>query len=134
MEQTLQDYLGIEWPARSRKPRREGLTMVMDTGWPTAFCEGMLAQYGEYLDLVKLWDPHLRAPEQEIRRKIEVYGQIAQVYSEEVGDVDRAIDAYRNIVDLDQTNVPALDALSKLYEKQGDAAQAIDAWIIRSAA
>ena len=33
----------------------------------------MLAQYGEYLDVVKLWDPHLRAPEKEIRKKIEVY-------------------------------------------------------------
>jgi phosphosulfolactate synthase len=73
MDQTLQEYLGIQWPARSRKPRRDGVTMVMDTGWPTTFCESMLAQYGEYLDLVKLWDPHLRAPEKEIRRKIEAY-------------------------------------------------------------
>jgi phosphosulfolactate synthase len=73
MDQTLQEYLGIQWPARSRKPRRDGITMVMDTGWPTTFCESMLAQYGEYLDLVKLWDPHLRAPEKEIRRKIEVF-------------------------------------------------------------
>jgi tetratricopeptide (TPR) repeat protein len=48
------------------------------------------------------------------------------VYAEEVGDADRAIDAYRNIVDLDDNNVPALEALAKLYEKQGDAAQAID--------
>jgi phosphosulfolactate synthase len=73
MDQTLQEYLGINWPARSKKPRKDGITMVMDTGWPTSFCESMLAQYGEYLDVVKLWDPHLRAPEKEIRRKIEVY-------------------------------------------------------------
>ena len=73
MDPTLQEYLGIQWPARSEKPRRDGITMVMDTGWPTTFCESMLAQYGEYLDLVKLWDPHLRAPEKEIRKKIEVY-------------------------------------------------------------
>ena len=77
MEQTLQEFLGIQWPARSKKPRlhgphaqsphARGITMVMDTGWPTSFCESMLAQYGEYLDVVKLWDPHLRAPEKEIR-------------------------------------------------------------------
>ena len=73
MDQTLQEFLGINWPARSKKPRAEGITMVMDTGWPTTFCESMLAQYGEYLDVVKLWDPHLRAPEKEIRKKIEVY-------------------------------------------------------------
>src|SRR6185295_9470862 len=40
---------------------------------------------------------------------------------------DKAIDAHQNIVDLDEANIPALEALSKLYEKQGDAARAIDA-------
>jgi phosphosulfolactate synthase len=30
-------------------------------------------QYGDYLDVVKIWDPHLRAPEAEVRRKIEAY-------------------------------------------------------------
>jgi len=73
METTLQQYLGIAWHERSAKPRDRGLTMVMDNGWPVPFVDGMLAQYGEYLDVVKLWDPHLRAPEREIRRKIDVY-------------------------------------------------------------
>jgi|GEM_PF-4737840 len=43
MDQTLQEFLGINCPARSKKPRREGITVVMDTGWPTTFCESMLA-------------------------------------------------------------------------------------------
>ncbi|HWP10151.1 MAG TPA: tetratricopeptide repeat protein [Polyangiaceae bacterium] len=80
----------------------------------------------QWLDLINAYERHV-AEASSNATKIEVYGQIAQVYSDEVGDVDRAIDAYRNIVDLDETNVAALDALSKLYEKQGDAAQAIDA-------
>ena len=53
--------------------------------------------------------------------------QIAQVFSDEVGDVERSIDAYRNIVDLDGGHVAAWEALAKLYEKQGDAHQSIDA-------
>lgn len=73
MERTLQEYLGIAWPERSRKPRAKGLTMVMDNGWPVSFVEGMMDQYGEYLDVVKIWDPHLRAPEREVRRKIDAY-------------------------------------------------------------
>lgn len=73
MEQTLQDYLGIRWPERTRKPRKQGITMVMDTGWPVSFVDSMLDQYGAYLDVAKIWDPHLRAPEKEVRRKIEVY-------------------------------------------------------------
>jgi hypothetical protein len=38
--------------------------------------------------------------------------------------LDRAIDAYLNIIDIDPTNVAALEALSKLYEKRDDAARA----------
>lgn len=73
MERTFQDYLGITWPTRSSKPRRSGLTMVMDTGWPVAFVDSMLDQFGAHLDVAKIWDPHLRAPEREVRRKIESY-------------------------------------------------------------
>lgn len=80
----------------------------------------------QWLDLINTYERHI-AETATSATKVELYFQIAQVYAEEVGDVDRAIDAYRNIVDLDDLNVPALDALSRLYEKQGDAAQAIDA-------
>jgi len=80
----------------------------------------------QWLDLINAYERHISEAASSAT-KVEVYGAIAQVFAEEVGDVDRAIDAYRNIVDLDETNVAALDALSKLYEKQGDAAQAIDA-------
>ncbi len=60
------------------------------------------------------------------KTKVDLYGAIAQVYADEVEDADRAIDAYKNIVDLDEQNVPALEALAKLYDKLDDAAQSID--------
>lgn len=73
MSQTFQEYLGIQWPARSTKPRTSGLTMVMDIGWPVSFVDSMMQQFGDALDVVKIWDPHLRAPETEIRKKVAVY-------------------------------------------------------------
>ncbi|MGE3861244.1 MAG: phosphosulfolactate synthase [Burkholderiaceae bacterium] len=73
MEPTFRDYLGIDWPDRSAKPRKSGITMVMDTGLPLAYVDSMLDQFGEYLDIAKIWDPHVRAPEREIRRKVESY-------------------------------------------------------------
>ncbi|HYP86931.1 MAG TPA: hypothetical protein VEQ59_02235, partial [Polyangiaceae bacterium] len=79
----------------------------------------------QWLDLINAYERHI-SEAAGTATKVELYGAIAQVYGEEVGDVDRSIDAYRNIVDIDDTNVPALEALSKLYEKQGDAAQAIE--------
>jgi len=79
----------------------------------------------QWLDLVNTYDRHVAAT-LERKTKVEIYGAIAQVYAEEVEDNERAIDAYKNIVDLDENNVPALEALAKLYDKLGDATQSID--------
>ncbi len=80
----------------------------------------------QWLDLINTYERHINEVA-EYETKVQLYGQIALVYSEEVGDVDRAIDAYQRIVDLDEANIPALEALSRLYEKQGDASRSIDA-------
>jgi golgin subfamily B member 1 len=80
----------------------------------------------QWLDLVNTYERHV-AELVGTQEKIEIYLQIAQVFADEVGDVERAIDAYCNIVDLDDAHVPALEQLAKLYEKQGDASRSIDA-------
>ncbi len=79
----------------------------------------------QWLDLINTYDRHIAAT-LERKTKVELYGAIAQVYSDEIEDAERAIDAYRNIVDLDDSNIAALEALAKLYDKQGDAAQSIE--------
>jgi tetratricopeptide (TPR) repeat protein len=79
----------------------------------------------QWPDLIATYDRHIAAT-LDRKTKIELLGAIAQVYADETEDVDRAIDAYKNIVDLDDQNVPALEALAKLYDKGGDAAQSID--------
>ncbi|MDP9001526.1 MAG: tetratricopeptide repeat protein, partial [Myxococcota bacterium] len=78
----------------------------------------------QWLDLVSAYDRHIGAT-LDRKTKVELFGAIAQVYADEVEDVEHAIDAYKNIVDLDDQNVPALEALAKLHEKLGDAAQSI---------
>jgi tetratricopeptide (TPR) repeat protein len=79
----------------------------------------------QWLDLVNTYDRHIAAT-LDRKTKVDLYGAIAQVYADEVEDSERAIDAYKNIVDLDEQNVPALEALAKLYDKMGDAQQAIE--------
>jgi len=79
----------------------------------------------QWLDLVNTYERHI-AVTLDRNLKIELYGYIAQVFATEVDDVDRAIDAYQNIVDLDDANVGALEQLAKLYEKKGSASDAID--------
>ncbi len=79
----------------------------------------------QWLDLINTFERHI-SEAADHQTKIDLYSQMAEVYATEVGDTDRAIDAYQNIVDLDDTNILALDALSRLYEKQGDTARSID--------
>jgi len=79
----------------------------------------------QWLELVSTYDRHINATHDR-HKKIELWGLTAKVYADEVQDLDRAIDCYLNIIDLEDTNIPALDALAKLYEKQDDAAKAID--------
>lgn len=79
----------------------------------------------QWEDLIGVYERHISAT-LDRKTKVDLYGAIAQVYADEIEDTDRAIDAYRNIVDLDDTNLPALEALSKLYDKAGDASQSID--------
>lgn len=61
--------------------------------------------------------------------KVDLYEQIARVHSDELEDLDRAIDAYQSIVDLDDARLPALEALARLHEKQGDTARSIDVMV-----
>lgn len=79
----------------------------------------------QWHDLIGAYDRHINAT-LDRQKKIELYGATAKVYAEELSDTERAIDAYLNIVDLDDTNIPALEALAKLYEKQGEAGKSID--------
>lgn len=80
----------------------------------------------QWHDLINTYERHIQEAADR-STKLELYGHIAQVYRDEIGDIDRAIDALQNIVDADDTNVAALDALAKLHEKQGDTARAIEA-------
>lgn len=79
----------------------------------------------QWHELISAYERHVSAT-LERKTKVELYGAMAQVFADEIEDNDRAIDAYRNIIDLDDTNVPALEALAKLFERVGDAAQSID--------
>jgi tetratricopeptide (TPR) repeat protein len=79
----------------------------------------------QWLDLINAYERHINATVDR-NKKIELWFHTAKVYADEVTDLDRAIDAYLNIVDLDESNIPAMESLAKLYEKQDNPAKAID--------
>ncbi|MCB9555099.1 MAG: tetratricopeptide repeat protein [Deltaproteobacteria bacterium] len=50
--------------------------------------------------------------------KKKIYLRIAYLYEEELGDAERAIDAYQTILDLGDDDAEALRALTSIYERQ----------------
>src|SRR6478736_8468301 len=69
----LNDFLGIELHQRSQKPRKQGITMVIDTGYNNAMVEHVLRLYGHLIDIVKLTELHLTAPMDVIKQKVDLY-------------------------------------------------------------
>src|SRR4029079_2667887 len=53
--------------------------------------------------------------EQAIRLKL----QVGELWEDRLGDNDRAVDAYKEVLSVDPRNLPALTALDALYEKAG---------------
>jgi tetratricopeptide (TPR) repeat protein len=86
-------------------------------------CYGKLRRFH---DQVAAYDRHIAAANQDDVR-VEIYAAMGKAYADELDDAEHAIDAYRNIIDLDPNYVPALEALSRLYEKQGDTSASLDA-------
>ena len=73
MRRSLDTALGIDYARRTTaKPRKWGLTMVMDRGWGNGFVEGMLEGFGTALDVVKLWYPCLASPVEVVRQKVQL--------------------------------------------------------------
>ncbi len=79
----------------------------------------------QWMDLVNTFRRHLDESSDR-ETKLQLFANIGAVYRDEIGDLDQAVDAYQEVVDADETNIAALDALSKLFEKQGEAARAIE--------
>lgn len=75
--------------------------------------------------LIDTYERHVAATPDRTEKQ-ELYAAIGDVFAVEMNDVDRAIDAYLNILSINADNTRALEALSKLYERRGDDGQAYD--------
>ncbi len=85
----------------------------------------MYRQLQRWDDLVNTYERHVSATPDR-REKIELFQHIGSVFATDKNDPDRAIDAYLNVIGLDEGHVPALDALARLYDKRGDHGASLD--------
>ncbi|GAB4395313.1 MAG: phosphosulfolactate synthase [Microscillaceae bacterium] len=70
----MQNYFLKNLPERTQKPRKEGLTMVMDKGLSVREAEDFLSIAGDYIDVIKLgWATSYVSAQ--LSEKLEVYRQ-----------------------------------------------------------
>jgi golgin subfamily B member 1 len=96
------------------------------------------SQEGAYVSLarsyrrLKKWPELISALERHLDEtpdratKIDLYLTMGAVYRDELQDLNRAIDSFQAVVDAEASHLPALEALSKLYERQGDGHRAVE--------
>ncbi|MCG8553869.1 MAG: tetratricopeptide repeat protein [Proteobacteria bacterium] len=127
----LLERMATMWADEFRKPDRaaERLEQIVDIDpmhLPTLEALSKLNRSLQRWDrLVETYERHIAATPDR-GKKIELYCSIGDVYSKELKDTDRAIDAYLNILALDDRNSEALDSLATFYDRQGEPAQALD--------
>ena len=77
-------------------------------------------------DVLNTYERHVSATPDRAE-KVSIYKALGSTYANELKDPARAIDTYLNVTNLDENDVEALDALSRLYEKTDNHASSIDA-------
>jgi len=87
--------------------------------------ERIYRQAGRWHDLIATLERHVDAVHDRTER-VDLYAQIGKVFSSELDDVDRAIDAYKEILDIDPEHEEAMDSLSKLQTLAEDWSSAHD--------
>ncbi|HEY5946714.1 MAG TPA: tetratricopeptide repeat protein [Kofleriaceae bacterium] len=80
---------------------------------------------GKYEALVETYRNHIMATN-DVATRVELYVSMGQIYEEELKEVDRAIEAYNDVLSFDGDDQRALDALGRLYEKIQEWDRAID--------
>lgn len=128
---SLYERMAAAWEEQFRKPERawealEKILLINDRHEPTLqTLERLYRQERRAAELVETLRRHINAVNDPAVR-IDLYAQMGQVYEEDLRDVDRAIEAYNDILSFDGDNNHALGALSRLYEKIEDWDRAIE--------
>ena len=82
-------------------------------------------QAGKYEALVETYRNHIAATT-DVATRVELYVAMGQIYEAQPQEVDRAIEAYTDVLGIDPDEQRALDALGRLYEQISEWDRAID--------
>ena len=72
-EMLFSEFLDLKFHPRSKKPRQQGISMVIDSGSSNAEVAGIVESYGHLIDIAKLLDLNLELPLNVLKEKIRIY-------------------------------------------------------------
>jgi golgin subfamily B member 1 len=81
--------------------------------------ERIYRQSGRWQDLIGTLERHVDTIHDRSAR-VPFYEQIGKVYATEIDDIDRSVDAYKEILDIDPEHIEAMDELAKLQVRSED--------------
>ncbi|MFZ1864320.1 MAG: tetratricopeptide repeat protein [Polyangiales bacterium] len=119
------------WEQEFRKPDNaaDRLEQVLDIDplHDEALCrlEQLYRTMQRWDDLVRTYDRHASATA-DAEERLRIFRELGEVYGTYKNEVEQAIDSYLNALNLNDRDVISLRALSKLYERKGDHAAALD--------
>ncbi|MEI8255690.1 MAG: tetratricopeptide repeat protein, partial [Deltaproteobacteria bacterium] len=87
--------------------------------------ERLYRRTSQWNELIATTDRHISATTDR-RERVPLFHAMGAVYAEEVHDLDRAVDAFQNALDIDPHFVLSLDGLSKVFEQQKDWHRAVE--------
>jgi tetratricopeptide (TPR) repeat protein len=82
-------------------------------------------QAAKWEALVETYRNHIMATT-DAQTRVDLYVAMGVVYDQNLGDIDRAVEAYNDVLQFDPDEPRALDALGRLYEKISEWDRAID--------
>jgi tetratricopeptide (TPR) repeat protein len=119
------------WEEEFRKPENaaERLEQVLDIDplHDEALCglEELYRTMQSWDDLVRTYDRHASATA-DTEERVRIFRELGQVYATQKEEIEPAIDSYLNALNLNEQDLFSLQALTKLYERKGDYAAALD--------
>ncbi len=87
--------------------------------------ERLYRRQSKWNELLSTLDRHISATVDR-KERVPLFTAMGQVHAEELSDPDRAIDGYQNALDVDFSYIPALEGLSRVYEKRAEWDRAIE--------
>jgi tetratricopeptide (TPR) repeat protein len=82
-------------------------------------------QAAKWEALVETYRNHIMATA-DTQTRVDLYVSMGVVYEQNLGDIDRSVEAYTDVLQLDPDEQRALEALGRMYEKIGEWDRAID--------